>query len=52
MRLSPGLWHTLNSSIKMARPKITLYVDTVSPFAYEAYYILRVSLSRISKHES
>ncbi|KAK3901368.1 glutathione S-transferase kappa 1 [Staphylotrichum tortipilum] len=25
----------------MARPKITLYVDTVSPFAYEAYYILR-----------
>lgn len=27
----------------MARPKITLYVDTVSPFAYEAYYILRVS---------
>jgi len=28
----------------MARPKITLYVDTVSPFAYEAYHILRVSL--------
>jgi hypothetical protein len=26
----------------MARPKITLYVDTVSPFAYLAYYILRV----------
>jgi hypothetical protein len=26
----------------MARPKITLYVDTVSPFAYEAYYVLRV----------
>ncbi|RDW75110.1 2-hydroxychromene-2-carboxylate isomeras-like protein [Coleophoma cylindrospora] len=25
----------------MAKPKITLYVDTVSPFAYEAYYILR-----------
>ncbi|KAK3946230.1 HCCA isomerase/glutathione S-transferase kappa [Diplogelasinospora grovesii] len=25
----------------MARPKITLYLDTVSPFAYEAYYILR-----------
>ncbi|KAK3304484.1 thioredoxin-like protein [Chaetomium strumarium] len=25
----------------MARPKITLYVDTVSPFAYEAYYVLR-----------
>ena len=27
----------------VARPKITLYVDTVSPFAYEAYWILRVS---------
>lgn len=26
-----------------AQPKITLYVDTVSPFAYIAYYILRVS---------
>ncbi|GAB1313107.1 hypothetical protein MFIFM68171_03317 [Madurella fahalii] len=25
----------------MARPKIKLYVDTVSPFAYEAYYVLR-----------
>ncbi|KAH6622914.1 thioredoxin-like protein [Chaetomium tenue] len=25
----------------MAAPKITLYVDTVSPFAYLAYYILR-----------
>ncbi|KAK4101334.1 HCCA isomerase/glutathione S-transferase kappa [Parathielavia hyrcaniae] len=25
----------------MARPKITLYVDTVSPFAYMAYYIMR-----------
>ncbi|ATZ56584.1 hypothetical protein BCIN_13g04210 [Botrytis cinerea B05.10] len=25
----------------VARPKITLYVDTVSPFAYEAYWILR-----------
>ncbi|KAK4154148.1 thioredoxin-like protein [Chaetomidium leptoderma] len=25
----------------MAGPKITLYVDTVSPFGYEAYYILR-----------
>ncbi|KAK0705181.1 HCCA isomerase/glutathione S-transferase kappa [Lasiosphaeris hirsuta] len=24
-----------------ARPKITLYVDTVSPFAYTAYHILR-----------
>ncbi|KAJ4307082.1 hypothetical protein N0V88_000458 [Collariella sp. IMI 366227] len=25
----------------MARPKITLYVDTVSPFGYIAYYLLR-----------
>lgn len=25
------------------KPKITLYVDIVSPFAYMAYYILRVS---------
>ncbi|KAG4421777.1 hypothetical protein IFR04_005027 [Cadophora malorum] len=25
----------------MAQPKITLYVDTVSPFGYIAYYILR-----------
>lgn len=25
----------------MAKPKITLYVDVVSPFAYMAYYILR-----------
>ncbi|KAL2185346.1 thioredoxin-like protein [Thermothelomyces heterothallicus CBS 203.75] len=25
----------------MARPKITLYVDTVSPFAYLAYHVLR-----------
>jgi hypothetical protein len=27
----------------MAGPKITLYVDIVSPFAYMAYYMLRVS---------
>lgn len=33
----------------MARPKITLYVDTVSPFAYEAYYILRVSVCLLSR---
>lgn len=26
-------------------PKITLYLDTVSPFAYEAYHILRVCTS-------
>ncbi len=28
----------------MARPKLTLFVDTVSPFAYLAYRILRVCL--------
>jgi len=28
----------------MPRNKITLYVDTVSPFAYIAYYVLRVCL--------
>jgi hypothetical protein len=27
---------------RMAPAKLKLYVDTVSPFAYEAYYILRV----------
>lgn len=27
----------------MAGPKITLYLDVVSPFAYIAYYVLRVS---------
>jgi len=27
----------------MATPKITLYVDIVSPFSYLAYYALRVS---------
>ncbi|KAK4465968.1 thioredoxin-like protein [Cladorrhinum samala] len=35
----------MNNIAKMvssaAKPKITLYVDTVSPFAYEAYYLLR-----------
>lgn len=30
----------------MARPKITLYVDTVSPFAYLAYYVLRVRVKQ------
>ncbi|KAK3937551.1 hypothetical protein QBC46DRAFT_267312 [Diplogelasinospora grovesii] len=29
----------------MARLKITLYVNTVSPFAYKAYYILRTNRS-------
>jgi hypothetical protein len=32
-----------SSYVNMARPKITLYVDTVSPFAYIAYHLLRVS---------
>jgi 2-hydroxychromene-2-carboxylate isomerase len=27
----------------MSRPKILLYVDTVSPFAYQAYWLLRAS---------
>jgi hypothetical protein len=33
----------LSTTARMAGPKLTLYVDTVSPFSYEAYYILRVS---------
>lgn len=28
----------------MAAPKITLYFDIVSPFAYMAFHILRVSI--------
>jgi hypothetical protein len=35
----------------MAKPKITLYVDTVSPFAYLAYYILRVGDTVIQGYE-
>ena len=31
----------------MPPPSITLYVDTVSPFAYIAYHVLRVSLRSI-----
>lgn len=27
----------------MAAPKVTLYLDIVSPFSYLAYYITRVS---------
>jgi hypothetical protein len=37
---------TTTTAAVMTRPKITLYVDTVSPFAYEAYYILRVCFPR------
>lgn len=33
----------------MAGPKITLYVDIVSPFAYLAYYYLRVSPDRFGE---
>jgi hypothetical protein len=35
----------VSTNVRMAGPKLTLYVDTVSPFAYEAYYILRVSFA-------
>jgi hypothetical protein len=42
--LAAGIDRRLSSTnARMAGPKLTLYVDTVSPFAYEAYYILRVS---------
>ncbi|KAG5208352.1 hypothetical protein GY631_5710 [Trichophyton interdigitale] len=37
---APGLPSTVT---KMAAPKITLYVDIVSPFAYIAYHVLRNS---------
>jgi hypothetical protein len=36
----------------MPGPRLTLYVDTVSPFAYEAYYILRVSARHDSSRSS
>lgn len=32
---------TSQAQPKPNKPAITLYLDTVSPFAYEAYYILR-----------
>lgn len=32
------------------KPRITLYVDIVSPFAYMAYYILRVSSPTLPFH--
>ena len=31
----------------MDQPKVTLYVDIVSPFAYIAFYILGVSLTSV-----
>jgi hypothetical protein len=46
MRLSSTLRNSVKvATAKMATPKITLYVDTVSPFAYLAYYIFRVCIS-------
>ena len=36
----------------MARPKLVLYVDIVSPFAYLAFHILHVSwVSLLSKED-
>ena len=32
----------------MATPKLTLYVDIVSPFAYLAFYVIRVSSENFS----
>jgi len=47
--LASGIGRRLSSTkTRMAGPKLTLYVDTVSPFAYEAYYILRVSSRYVS----
>jgi len=43
-----GVFGTGIAKMSRSGPKLTLYVDTVSPFAYEAYWILRVSL--ISSH--
>lgn len=33
----------------MAAPKITLYLDVVSPFAYMAFHVLRVRVSLIAR---
>jgi 2-hydroxychromene-2-carboxylate isomerase len=37
------LTNQLPSKLTMAKPKLTLYVDIVSPFAYMAYYTTRHS---------
>lgn len=34
----------------MARPKLTLFLDVISPFAYMAYYVTKVSSSSLSWH--
>lgn len=33
---------TTSDELTMARPKLTLYLDIVSPFAYMAFYITKV----------
>lgn len=33
----------------MPSPKITLYMDIVSPFAYLAFHVLRVSMNQYSE---
>jgi hypothetical protein len=35
----------MNEPVTMAQPKLTLYLDVVSPFAYLAYYATRVCCS-------
>jgi hypothetical protein len=38
----------ISTNARMVGLKLTLYVDTVSQLAYEAYYILRVSFCQVS----
>lgn len=35
---------TSNTAAKMAKPQLKFYLDIVSPFAYMAFYVTRVSL--------
>lgn len=35
----------------MAPPKITLYVDAVSPFGYVVYHLFRVSFSQLQMQD-
>ena len=43
-----GQQHTRSGN--MARPKLTVYLDVVSPFGYMAFYMTRVSaLERLIK---
>ena len=46
--LAAAIGRRLLSSTRMAGPKVTLYVDTVSPFGYQAYWIMRASHCQIS----